>query len=257
MAIRPLPSPFEAARKSHTLSELRIMTDDRNFHQFVGTTTDVSVLLKQLCIIALLCLLFFWPEGFKSWLSRAGISQVHTPLGDIDIKETGGAVANANRGLLDALRGLQQIQSSDPHTSGQLQPIIGSLNELQQQVAATDASIKTTLVAQQATLAQTSPQTTTIPGWLLAGHVQKDKANWFGDSIQIVPTNLSPILTIGEKVNVTSIAYLRADAPPGQHFTGKVIGVVPANGQVQVIASPEYSPALAGGYFLWVKVQPL
>jgi hypothetical protein len=138
-----------------------------------------------------------------------------------------------------------------------LQPIIGYLNDLQQQAATTDATIKTALVAQQATLAQTSPQIAKIPGWLLAGHVQKDKAHWFGDSIQNVPNSLSPMLTIGEKVNVASIAYLRADAPPGQHFAGKVIGVVPANAQVQVITNADYSNAIAGGYFLWVKVQPL
>jgi hypothetical protein len=201
--------------------------------------------------------LFFWPDVFKARLTRLGVSKVTTPVGEIDINEAGGTVANVNRGLLDAITGLRRIQSNDPRASSALQPIIGYLTSLQQQAATTDQTIKTTLVAQQATLQQTSPQSTKTPGWLLAGHVREDQAQWFGDSIQNIPATVSPKLTMGEKVNVITTAYLRADAPPGQHFTGKVIGVVPENGQVQVISAPDYSDAIAGGYFLWVKVQPL
>jgi hypothetical protein len=233
------------------------MGDKRPLHEFVGMTTDVSVLLRELFILALFCLLFFWPDAFKARLTRLGVSKVTIPGGEIDINDAGGTVANVNRGLLDAITGLRQIQSNDPRTSSQLLPIIDYLTSLQQQAATTDHTIKTTLVAQQATLQQTSPQSTKTPGWLLVGHVRKDKLNWFGDSIQNVPSTLSPKLTTGEKFNVSDTAYLRADAPSGNHFAGKVIGIVPANGQVQVISDPDYSNAIAGGHFLWVKVQPL
>ena len=42
---------------------------------------------------------------------------------------------------------------------------------------------------------------------------------------------------------------VRADAASGAHFGGKVIGVVPVNGQVQVISDPDYSTTIAGRYF--------
>jgi hypothetical protein len=42
----------------------------------VGTTTDVSVLLREACIVALFCILFFAPETFKSLLSRIGIHRL-------------------------------------------------------------------------------------------------------------------------------------------------------------------------------------
>jgi hypothetical protein len=88
---------------------------------------------------------------------------------------------------------------------------------------------------------------------MFLGKVDKDQLHWVGDGAKnVVPTNLSPKLTVNEKFNVAIPAYLR-DAPSG----GKVIGVVRANGQVQVLAAPTCTHAIAGGFFCWAKVQPL
>ena len=235
------------------------MDEKKQLHNFVGVTTDVSVLLRELCVVALFGLLFFWPDTFKSRLTRLGISKLATPVGEIDINGAGGTVATLNRGLSDTIMRLQQIQtaSKDPHISSELQKITTYLQSMQQEAATTDESIKTTLATQQTTQEQTSPQSANLPGWILAGHVGADKLHWFGDSGQNVSNTLSPNFTVGEKFNVISHVYLRADAPSGAHFGGKAIGIVPANGQVQVISGPDYSNAIAGGYFLWVKVQPL
>ena len=63
------------------------MGDKSPLHEFVGMTTDVSVLLRELCVVALFCLLFFWPDVFKVRLTRLGVSKVTTPVGEIDINE--------------------------------------------------------------------------------------------------------------------------------------------------------------------------
>jgi hypothetical protein len=235
------------------------MNDKGRLHDLVGITTDVSVLLREICIVALFCLLFFWPDTFRSLLTRVGISKVTTPIGEIDVNGAGGTVATLNRGLSDSIERLQEIQStfSDPQAKHDLPGITDYLKKLQQEAEATDDKIKTDLVKQQATSEQTSPQSAKIPGWLLAGRVDKNKQHWLGDGAKNVPAPLSPQLTVGEKFSVTTHAYLRADAPSGSHLGGKVIGVVPANGPVVVIAPPDYSSAIAGGYFCWVKVQPL
>jgi hypothetical protein len=235
------------------------MNDKNALHVFVGMTTDVAVLLRELCIVALFCLLVFWPDAVKSRLTRLGVSKVTTPVGEIDITGAGGTVANLNRGILDAISRLQQIQAAPnaTHTGTELQPIIDYLKSFQQEAATTDETIKANLVTQQATSEQTSPQSTKTSGWLFVGHVSQDKLHWVGDIVQSVSNALSPTLASHETFNVTTTVYLRADAAPGHHFTGKVIGIVPANGQVQVISDPDYSSAIAGGWFLWVKVQPL
>ncbi len=228
-------------------------------HDFVGMTTDISVLLREICIVAIFCLLFFAPVTFKSLLSRVGFTTLSTPLGDIDVDGAGGTVATLNRGLQDTIARLQQIQSTphDPRTNSELQSIAGYLNSLQQEAQATDETIKTSLVSRQVNLEQSSPQAAKLPGWLLLGQVSDDKLQWSGIGAKNISATLPPKFTVGQKLNLTGTAYLRAVAPSGTHFGGKVIGVVPPNRQVQVIAGPDYSPAIAGGFFLWVQVQPL
>jgi hypothetical protein len=221
----------------------------------VGVTTDVSVLLRELCIVALFCLLFFAPDTFKSLLTRIGISQVSTAFGTIDVSSTGATVSNLNHGLTQSIDRLQQIQASatDPQAKSDVGQVTDYLKSLQQQAQTVDDTIKTTVVNQQAAAEKAAPHLAKPAGWLYMGDVSKDLTHWSGDtSKNVVPANLSPQLTVGEKFNAASTAYLR-DAATG----GKVIGVVRANDQVQVSAVPTCSASIAGGDVCWVKVQPL
>jgi hypothetical protein len=223
-------------------------------HDLVGFTTDFSVLLREICVVALFCLLFFWPDTFKTLLTRIGISKVSTVFGDIDVSETGGTVANLNRGLSDTITRLQQIQSSSAPTSKtDIQGVTDVLKDLQQQAQTADESIKSTLVSQQAASGATT--STKVPGWIFIGSVDKDKQHWVGTST--VPSTLSPNLTVGEKFNLTTATYLRATGPAANHAAGKVIGVVRASQQVDVIAPPVCQAEISGGFFCWVEVQPL
>jgi hypothetical protein len=222
---------------------------------FVAMTTDVSVLLRELCIVALFCLLFFAPDTFKSLLTRIGISKVSTVFGDIDVSSTGGAVANLNHGLTQSIDRLQQIQATatDPQAKSDVGQVTDYLKSLQQQAQTVDDTLKTTVVNQQAAAEQASPHMAKPSGWLYLGNVSKDLAHWSGDtSKNVVPANLSPQLTVAQKFGAASTAYLR-DAATG----GKVIGIVRAGDQVQVAAAPTCTASIAGGDVCWVKVQPL
>jgi hypothetical protein len=239
------------------------VANDGPFHNFVGLTTDVFVLLREMFVVALCCLVLFAPVAFKTVLTRVGISKVPTPFGDIEVKDAGNTVSALNRGLADTILRLQQIQEapSEPDRKQGIQGVMDYLHSLQQQAQVTDDSIKTNLVTQQAVLEQTSPQSAQMSGWLFLGHINKSNGSnqlrWFGEGAKNVAATLSPTLTVGERFIVTSPAYLHEDAPSGSHFGGKVTGVVPMGGQVEVLAPPEFSPAIAGGSFLWAKVKRL
>jgi len=228
-------------------------------HNLVGYTKDCSVLLREICIVALLCLLFFEPAKFGSLLYNAGITKVSTPFGEIDIASTGDSVAAINRGLTDSVACLQEIGAKiqKPTSNCDIQSLTTYLQDLQQQAQSTDETLKTNIVQQQTAAAQSSPTATKPAGWLFAGQVDESKMHWSGEGPKNVPASLSPAWTINEKFTVPSPAYLREDAPAGNHFGGKVLYVVPANSQVQVVADAQYSHAIAGGYFCWLKVQPL
>ena len=120
-------------------------------HQLVEITTDISVLLRELCIVALFCLLFFSPGTFKSLLTGIGISKVSTVFGDIDVTEAGGTVATLNHGLADTVARLQQIQSTstDPQAKEDLAQLTQSVQGLQQQAQTADDSLKTKIATQQ------------------------------------------------------------------------------------------------------------
>jgi hypothetical protein len=238
------------------------MADEGPFHRFVALSTDVFVLLREMFVVGLFGLLLFAPGIFKTLLTRVGISRLTTPIGDInvtEVKDAGNTVAGLNRGLTDSVARLQQIQGglSDPKGRQDLQDVSNYLQNLQQQAQATDESIKTSLITQQASAEQTSPQSAQISGWLFLGHVDKDKLHWTGEGPKNVAPTLSPVLTVGQRFAVSAPAYLHENAPPGGHFGGKVIGVVPAGTQVEVTAPPEYSSAIAGGFFLWANVRRL
>lgn len=229
-------------------------TKDR-LHDLVEISTDISVLFRELCIIALFVVLFFAPNTFRSLLTGLGISKVSTMFGDIDVSEASGTVANLNRGLSDSVARLQQIQSTstDPQAKNDVAQVTQYLQGLQQEAQTADDSLKTKLVNQQAAAEQASPQVAKLSGWIFMGNVDKDQTHWTGDtSHNIVPASVSPKLTVNQTFSVANPAYLR-DAPS----KGKVVGVVKSNGAVQVQAAPICTPAISGGFFCSVKVQPL
>jgi hypothetical protein len=175
------------------------MSDRTPLHDFVGLTTDVSVLLRELCVVALFCLLFFAPMTFKLLLTRVGISQVATPFGDIDVNGAADAVSTLNRGISDSVGRLQQIQNtvSDQRRKSDIQGVTQYLQSLQQQAQTTDETIKANVVSRQATLERSSPQSAKTPGWLLAGQVDDDHLKWLGEGAKNVPATQSPVFKDG------------------------------------------------------------
>ncbi len=232
------------------------MANENTFHGFVELSKDLFVLLREVSIVALFFLLLFMPATFKVLLGRVGISKVPTPFGDIDVKDTGETVSNLNRGITDSVARLQQIQgkTTDPAKKQELETLTSYLQDLQQQAHASDEQIKTKLASQQARLQQSSPQSVQSSGWLFLGHVDDSKLKWSGEGAKNIDPTVSPALKAGDHFVLRAPAYLYSDAPSGHHLEGKIIGVFPAGTQVTVTAGPEYSHALAGGFFLWVKV---
>lgn len=233
------------------------MAENGRFHNFVNVTTDTFGLVREIFIVTLFVLLLFWPTAFSALLTRVGISKVPTPFGDIDVKEAGNTVAALNRGLTDTVSRLQEIQATnrDPKGKQELKEVSDYLQDLQEQAQATDQSLKTNLASQQAALEKTSPQSAQLTGWLFLGRVTEDKSRWAKEGPKDVAPTLSAMFTVGQRFTVTAPAYVHDNAPAGGHFGGKLIGVISTGERVEVIAPPEYSHAIAGGFFLWLNVK--
>jgi Sec-independent protein translocase protein TatA len=225
--------------------KIRELLDD-----LVSTSSDLAVLLRDLCIVVLVGMLLFAPGRFKSLLTELGVKQVSAMGFDIDVASTATeTVSSLDRGLNTSVDAAQKIQATvtDPQAKKDVGDLVEYLKTMQQDAQTTDTKIKTSLVAQAASGDTSVPAAKT--GWLFAGMTDKDMQRWTGTT-SVVPPNVSPKFTVNEKFITATSAYVR------DNFSkGKVIGVVKANTQVQVIAPPQCPVSLGGGHSCWIQVQ--
>jgi len=215
----------------------------------VSTSSDLAVLLRDLCIVLLVGMLLFAPGRFKSTLTDLGVKQVSAMGFDIDVASTAtDTVNNLNHGLNTSVDAAQKIEAtvSDPQAKKDVGDLVAYLKNMQQDAQTTDAKIKTSLVAQAASGDTSVPAAKT--GWVFAGSTDKDNLHW--TSTTVVPAGVSPNLAVDQKFVTTAASYLRDNFEKG-----KIIGVVRASTQVQVIAPPRFPGSLGGGHSCWLQVQ--
>ena len=168
---------------------------------------------------------------------------------DIDVANTAtDTVSNLDHGLNASVDAAQKIQSTvaDPQAKKDVGDLIEYLQSMQQDAQTTDTKIKTSLVAQAASGDASIPAAKT--GWIFAGSTDKDNLHW--TRTVVVPAGVSPNLTVNQQFVTTTAAYLRDNFKKG-----KIIGVVKASTQVQVIAPPQCLLSLGRGHSCWLQVQ--
>lgn len=215
----------------------------------VSISSDLAVLLRDLCIVALIGMLIFAPARFKSMLTDIGIKQVSAMGFDIDVASTAtDTVSNLDHGLNTSVDAAQKIQASvtDPQAKKDVGDLVDYLKSMQQDAQTTDTKIKTSLVAQASSGDTSVPSAKT--GWVYAGSTDKENLHW--TSATVVPSGVSPNVTVNQQFVTTTAAYLRDNFKKG-----KIIGVVKASTQVQVLAPPQCLVSLGGGHTCWIQVQ--
>jgi hypothetical protein len=231
------------------LREVQFVKIKELLDDLVSTSSDLAVLLRDLCIVALVGMLLFAPARFKSLLTELGIQQVSAMGFNIDVASTAtDTVNNLDHGLNTSVDAAQKIHDSvtDPQAKKDVGDLIDYLKNMQQDAQTTDSKIKTSLVAQAASGDTSVPAAKT--GWVFAGSTDKDNLHW--TSAIVVPASVPPNLTVNQQFVTTSAAYLRDNFKKG-----KIIGVVKASTQVQVIAPPQCLVSLGGGHSCWLQVQ--
>lgn len=215
----------------------------------VSIASDLAVLLRDVCIVALICMLFFAPGRFKSLLTELGISQVSAMGFDINVANTAtDAVNTLDHGLNTSVDAAQKIQATvtDPDAKKAVGDLVDYLKNMQQDAQTTDTTIKTSLVARAASGDSSVPAAKT--GWLYAGITDKDMQHW--TSTTVVPAGVTPNITVNQKFVTAAATYLRDN-----FHKGKIIGVVKESTQVQVIAPPQCPVSLGGAHSCWLQVQ--
>ena len=239
-----------------------------SFQSVIAVTKDVATLVREIVIVGVILLFFFWTSLFKNIASDMGITKIDVAGVELTLAQSGdqtkkaaGQVAQVKQQLDSVGEQLKQLMkdAKAPEISAKVSSLSATVQTLQNQTDAADQTLKNSLLNQQQILKAVAPQAASpdTTGWLLLGQVDEEKRAWFGDGAKNAPSTLDPVVKPGTRFTVPRAAYLYSDAASGRHFEGAILSALPAESLVEVLAGPDYSHAVRGGYFIWVKVKRL
>lgn len=231
-------------------------------HNFVALCDDLMALGKDVGIVVILILFFFFGSFLHDKLDALGIAE----LGPVKLKE----VQDSNKKVRDAASSMSTLQQKitdlevlaaqgPSNTPSGVKGVSSWKNEiaaLKTQATTADQSIKTTLLAQQDVL-QKASQTVDTGGWMYAGQVDETKKAWSGlGAKNLASPPATPDFQPGQTYTLASDVYLHQAAPGGQwHTQGDVSSVLKQGNQVQIVDVDMNSHARSGGYFVWLKIK--
>lgn len=241
-------------------------TATHTFQNVITVTKDVATLLRETVIVVVILLFFFWTSLFKNLASDMGITKIDVAGVELTLAQSGdqtkkaaGQVAQVKQQLDSVGEQLEQLMkdAKAPEITAKVSSLSATVHTLQDQTDAADQTLKSSLLNQQQILKAVAPQAPSpdTTGWLYLGQVDEEKRTWFGDGAKNAPTTLDLVVKPGNRFTVPRTAYLYADAASGHHFEGAILSALPADSLVEVLAGPDYSHAIRGGYFIWVKVK--
>jgi hypothetical protein len=231
---------------------------------FVDTCEQVFRLIRDAAIGLVFFLLILFPAYLNSRLVKAGFTKIEkggvtwekqVEIANEQTKVAAATVSNTSEAIQDVSSELAQLasQSHDPHLKTALENSVKQLAGTLGNVQKADQSLQETVLTQQDLLSQTGKSSSNNQyGWLYVGEVDEDKQNWVqGSPKNILPASLP--LTAGETVVASGLNYLRGDSPSKQHRDASVESVIRDRTRLKV-EDVDYSHAISGGWFVWLKV---
>jgi hypothetical protein len=244
--------------------------NQRGFNAILATTQSLFTVLRDLFLVILFVVLLCFPTQLNSVLTKAGISQLNGGIftwqqqaKQAAAQSTAAAQANsaASDSLSDVKSALEAIasQSKDPAIKKQAtdaaNQAAGSITSLD----SANSSLARSVLTQDSMAHSSGPGTesttsaSATQGWVFVGKSDPTHQHWAAIPKPKIDT-ASPAVTVGQVVTFTDDIFLRADKAQNQTFNrAAILGAVRA-GDTATIIDLQFSHALAGGDFVWVKV---
>jgi len=237
-----------------------------SFHDVIEVTKDVATLLREVIVVVVILLFFFWTSLFKNLATNLGITKFDVAGVEVTLAQSGDQtkkaaeqVAQVKQQLDNVGEQLQQLTKDPkaPDIGAKVSSLTATVQTLQNQTDTADQTLRSSLLNQQQILKEVAPQAPSpdTTGWLFLGQVDEQKQKWFGEGAKNVPSTLDPAIKEGTRFTLPRTTYLYGDAATGHHLEGPILSALPAGAQVEVLAGPDYSHAIRGGYFIWAKVK--
>jgi hypothetical protein len=239
-------------------------------NSILATTESVFTVLRDVFLVILFVFLLCFPAQLNSTLTKAGISQLNGGIFTWQQQAQQAAAqsttaAQANAAASDSLSNVKSAldaiasQSKDPAIKKQAtdaaDQAAGSITSLD----SANSSLARSVITQENMAHSSGPGTESTTsasasqGWVYVGKADPTHQHWAAIPRPKIAT-ASPTVAAGQVVTFTDDIFLRADKAQNQTFNqAAILGAVRAGGTATIIAM-QFSHALAGGDFVWVKV---
>jgi hypothetical protein len=215
----------------------------------IRTWLDVT---RQVLLIGAVIVAVTRPQATGNYFKKLGFTTLKTPVGDVDltsVQAAAGGVDSARRAVTDAADALTTLSSGLPAVArDRVTSVASGLNEAATQLQLPNQVLGSALRDQ----ADDPGAAHARVGWIYCGQVDESKQVWVPQGrSNLVQTPTA--VKVGEVVTLTDDVYIRNDSGTAQKSAGAVVGVARPGNKAHVL-SVDYSPALSGGSFLWLRV---
>ena len=228
----------------------------------VDFSNEFLDLFKNFAIVLFIVLFLFFGGFLREKLDDAGFKITEVgPFKLEDVKKSNeqakAAASNVDvitQKLVDLESKLTEAESRNPGIGAEIGPLKSDVASLQAQAKSADATLKTSIIAQQDLIQKATPLPSETIGWIYVGQVDESRTNWAGRGAVNLSTK-APSFQAGQVITLSADVYLHSSpATGGWHTQGDVTEVLPALSTAEVVDS-DFSHAKTGGWFVWLKVR--
>lgn len=253
--------------------EDKVNAAEDKFNAVLATIQSLFNVLRDVFIVILFVALVWFPVKLNQHLHDAGIQEIDTFLfkWKQEVQEAATqskTAAQDSSAVPDSLQQVKSVlesiagESKDPNIRKQASDAASQVESSLGSLKIASSSLARSLATQDSILQNASAATASAPapllsqGWVYLGEADTTHQHWRTPPEPKI-SSPSPALTSGQVVTFGDDVYLRGDKAPGQTFNqAAVLGAVRSGSKARVVEL-QYSHALNGGEFVWVKVDEI
>jgi hypothetical protein len=194
---------------------------------------DISSFVRDALLTVIIAVCLIHPASIKTFLKESGLSKLGMFGVTVELQEEREKVAEAQKEVTSKIVTATSTPPGEPPPEALNKPV--------------DPEFKQVIL----TAERVAPQILPTAGWVFLGRVDRDKAQWLaGGSATTTaawPVNPDDVVTVKDDV------YVRKITDDQWHSSAPVASVAKVGDKLKVVEL-QYSPAKAGGFFVWAKV---
>ena len=236
--------------------------DSKDMKEKFQTIREFFASLREAIIVLLFLFLIFFPNKFKERLAEMGFEVFEWGGLKLNLKEQYEKAKNAGQQVDELKTQSQQIYAALDSVSKRIgtpgeKKLIDSLKMQTGRIISLssnlDNNMKTQLAVQEQVLTKSNLIEQAEEGWIYAGKINEAKTQWERSVKKTIAESVTDFKP-GHLITIVDDVYLRSGKDERQFKSAKILSVIKEKEKVEFIAI-DYSHAIGGGWFVWLKVR--